>query len=241
MSPRSFDSSGPGWRADSVCPRATGRSGRDAPPTSAVPSAARNPRREARCAASRARDSIHRSKRFIGSSGAGRVAASGCTSSEQCLRSRAIDEQQVRRCVEGIQNADTCDNREQIQWVESTRSPRARASSTAARQSVDLPIPASPSRAIAIGPSPTARRSRTADSALSSSSLPTTSTAIRATIVTRRVPEVSPLVGLRRRRPRRRRWVSRRRSSGTRRGRAPGRRRRARRGAGAQRRRSGRG
>ena len=122
--------------------------------------------------------------------------------------------------------------------VESTRSPRPRASSTAARQSVDFPIPASPSSAIAIGPSPAACRSKNADSALSSSSLPTTSIAIRPRIVTRDRAKKA-LTGafsrrtegaaLRRRRPRRRRSASPPRSSETRRGPVPARRRRARR------------
>ena len=61
---------------------------------------------------------------------------------------------------------------------ESTRSPRPRAASTAALQSVDFPIPASPSSAIAIGPGAAVRRSRNAYRDLRSSSLPMTSTAM---------------------------------------------------------------
>ena len=59
-----------------------------------------------------------------------------------------------------------------------TRSPRARARSTVSRQSVDFPIPASPSSAIPAGPLPGARRSRTASRMSRSSSLPTTSRAV---------------------------------------------------------------
>ena len=61
---------------------------------------------------------------------------------------------------------------------ESTRNPRPRAVSTAALQSVDFPIPASPSSAIATGPAAASRRSRNAYRDLRSSSLPMTSTAM---------------------------------------------------------------